>query len=360
MKTRNFLLELLSILFLLEILLQIHNPREFTNNHNELIIHTNRTLIFENPPLEGLDPIVKNKLNSIGCRGEEPPENFEDYLTIMAVGSSTTVCRTLDEGKDWIHQFAQKAKREINQPFWVNNAGLDGNSTFGHLHYLRNHLSKIKPDFVFYLVGISEIERLDLNHHDLAYQKNKTLSARDWLKKNSELAILLNGLYRSYHASKIQMEYSVLDLRNAEYLETNSILLNEKLKAQKPFLIQYEKRLRTLILETKAADIQPIVLTHPLLFGNVIDLESGINLRNVKVKGYDNGETYWQVLESYNECTRKVAKEENITLIDMAHAMPKEMKYFTDAMHFTNFGAEKFGEILWDSLKVKRSEFLSM
>ncbi len=56
------------------------------------------------------------------------------------------------------------------------------------------------------------------------------------------------------------------------------------------------------------------------------------------------------MLEKYNEGTRQVAKEKNIPLIDLAHDLPKSSKYFYDIVHFTNDGAEKTSEILYDSL----------
>ena len=41
-----------------------------------------------------------------------------------------------------------------------------------------------------------------------------------------------------------------------------------------------------------------------------------------------------QVLERYNDLTRRVAREASILLINLAHEMPK------DSVHYTNAGAE--------------------
>ena len=39
---------------------------------------------------------------------------------------------------------------------WLNNAGLDGHSTFGHEILLRSHIIKLKPDMIIFLTGIND------------------------------------------------------------------------------------------------------------------------------------------------------------------------------------------------------------
>ena len=58
------------------------------------------------------------------------------------------------------------------------------------------------------------------------------------------------------------------------------------------------------------------------------------------------------MLEKYNDGTRQIAKQKQIPLIDLAHLLPKSSEYFYDLVHFTNEGAEKTGQILYDSLRV--------
>ena len=40
---------------------------------------------------------------------------------------------------------------------WLNNAGLSGNSTFGHYILMQDYLVKLKPKVVIFLVGINDL-----------------------------------------------------------------------------------------------------------------------------------------------------------------------------------------------------------
>ena len=40
---------------------------------------------------------------------------------------------------------------------WVNNAGLTGHSTIGHITLLKEHVVKIHPKVIVFLIGINDI-----------------------------------------------------------------------------------------------------------------------------------------------------------------------------------------------------------
>ena len=75
------------------------------------------------------------------------PKTFEDYLTIIAVGGSTTECFLIADGQDWPAILGEKLKKSFNL-VWINNAGLDGHSTFGHNVLMKDYIVKIKPKVV--------------------------------------------------------------------------------------------------------------------------------------------------------------------------------------------------------------------
>lgn len=39
---------------------------------------------------------------------------------------------------------------------WINNAGLDGQSTFGHIFLMKDYIKKLKPKVVLFLVGSND------------------------------------------------------------------------------------------------------------------------------------------------------------------------------------------------------------
>src|SRR4051812_962072 len=46
--------------------------------------------------------------NRWGMRGDEPPRDWEDWNTLFAVGSSTTLCYHLDDAKTWPYLLQQR------------------------------------------------------------------------------------------------------------------------------------------------------------------------------------------------------------------------------------------------------------
>jgi hypothetical protein len=64
------------------------------------------------------------------------------------------------------------------QPLWINNAGLDGHSTFGHAVLIEDYISRLKPKLVSFLVGVNDVGRRDLGEFELQHVRN-------WIDANS-------------------------------------------------------------------------------------------------------------------------------------------------------------------------------
>jgi len=56
------------------------------------------------------------------------------------------------------------------------------------------------------------------------------------------------------------------------------------------------------------------------------------------------------VLRLYNDVLRKVGKENGLLVIDLAQKMPHNSLYYYDFMHYTNEGAQKVAEIIFEDL----------
>ena len=94
----------------------------------------------------------------------------------------------------------------------------------------------------------------------------------------------------------------------------------------------------------------PVLMTQPALFGPGIDPETGVDLSRVAV-GDHRGGLQWQILELYNDVTRQVARDKRVTLIDLAHDMPHDSRFYYDYYHFTNAGAAQVAQIVSEPLQ---------
>ncbi len=102
------------------------------------------------------------------------------------MGGSTTECFYLSDDKTWQFNLEQKLKLKFKN-IWINNAGLDGHSTFGHQILLDDYLIKIKPKIILFLVGVNDVGREDLKEHDKNNLIDTSVTWRDWLAGKSEL-----------------------------------------------------------------------------------------------------------------------------------------------------------------------------
>jgi lysophospholipase L1-like esterase len=88
-----------------------------------------------------------------------------------------------------------------------------------------------------------------------------------------------------------------------------------------------------------------------VIYGEGVDPSRGLNLETMLIERNCNGKMKWAILQSYNDVTRRVAKEENLPLVDLAVLLPKDSRYFYDTMHYNNEGSIVVAEIIYNYLK---------
>ena len=348
-----FLYVVIFTLIALEIVLHIYNPIPFRLKGDKIVLPIHQQYSFTNE-YPDYDSLIIHKKNSLGYRGEEMPSD-SSYTKVIVVGGSTTECFFVTENKAWPQVFQQETRR-ANPKFWVNNAGLNGHSTFGHLILLKDIIVKQKPDYVYFLVGVNDMDRSDLNDFDGRYLKGTSVNMEknSWFKNafltlsnNSEVFNLIYNVSKAIKArnQKIFVDQKVI-LKKSDTLALSPTASKNVLDAQKKLVPAYQQRIQSLIDVCLQHKIKPVFLTQPLLYGEGIDPKTGIDLATHRVSEQMNGELYWKKLELYNEATRKTCLANKVDLIDLAYLLPKNSAYFFDEMHFSNEGSIQVGKII--------------
>lgn len=349
------------------------------------------SFIVKNPQISSLkaDSFIKITRNSLGLRGEEF-DSKKHKVKILTVGGSTTECIILSDGTTWPDLLQKKF---IDSNIWVGNGGVNGQSTFGHIPYLRDHYLKLKPDIVIFLIGANELNKYYLNDQgrpaydfgrEEPYQYNKffpdpsigatTLGQVFWHKlyeyKNYS-KILLNIV--ELRSRKLTEKYNLghvhnLDLLNNKHIQQAEVLsqnyefevdlkklknvnvnpdrLENELKKQMDHRSMVRANIETLIKISLENNIIPIFVTQPALFGPQIDPRTKVNLGTMILQAGNalvgpgfSGNEMWSMQEVYNDITRDLASKRNIPLIDLASLMPKDSLYYYDYVHFSKPGA---------------------
>ena len=308
----------------------------------------------------GLDEIVTVSFNSLGFRGPEPPDDWDSALTILCVGGSTTECTYLSDKKTWPGRLSHKLSQDF-ESLWLNNAGIDGHSTFGHLQLVDQYISTIRPKVVLLYVGINDIGRTDLNRFDEQSLRTKMRKGESvarqlhrQLIRRSDLLALADNLRRQRLAKSLGLTHRVdfghASLEKVKHLELSDERRRELIRNHDArCLTGYRRRLEKLVVQCQGLKIRVVLITQPTLFGVGVDDRLEVDLETVKI-GEVDGWTQWRLLQQYNQITAEVGDELDVPVLEMADQVPKSSRYYYDLLHYTNDGAELLATLVHTEL----------
>jgi hypothetical protein len=333
-------------LVLMEVALRIYNPFHFRLKGDKILLPINERETIINRINPKLDPVIVNSRNSLGFRGPEPPKGWSRELTVITIGGSTTECHFLSDNRTWPYLLGKKLADSV-PGCWLNNAGLDGQSTFGHIVMLNDYVKKLHPSVVVFLTGINDMETSSPSFHDKLYQRGAYPDFPHFLFNNSEVLNLGLNLVRGWRARRFNNTTNgMMVLDSMRRLVLPDSVMRDRLERQAPYLSGYRDRLNALADSCLAWHIVPVFVTQPDQFGFGRDPVTGADLAAFPVDSTVNGLLLWEMLERYNDVVRGICAERGLPMVDLARLMPKNSLYFYDMSHFTNAGAEEVAGLL--------------
>ena len=339
-------------LLILEFVVRTYPPVDLRVKGDKIELPVNTERIIENDGHSWkLDSRIVFRKNSLGFRGEDPPEDFDEHLTLVTVGASTTESRFLSEGTTWADRLGQGLETNFAR-IWINNAGLDGHSTFGHTVLMREYLVDLRPDVVLFLIGGTDPGSDAPNVADLRMSQTGldwssfTAFVKSTARYSDAVALALHFL-RYKKAVDLGFVYrGQIDLADLAHLSTPAAeRVRRKAMHRESRLAEYRGRLQEIIEISRGHGIEPVFVTTPGLFGPAIDDVTGIDLGTIDRSGID-GNLAWEILELYNDVTRSVGEENGILVVDLARELPKSSLFYYDLIHHTKEGAAEIGSIL--------------
>lgn len=349
---KNLLVLTIGLFFavlLLEGGLRLFEPIGQRVRGDKIVLPANRQYVFDDVVLRGVSERVVHTKNDLGFRGPNPPEaGLASHLSIAAVGGSTTECFYLPDGADWSAQLADRLHPSVDS-LWINNAGLDGHSTYGHTILVRDHLSKLKLDLILFLVGGNEIGRRGGSPMEAEQVRGEMQfsSPKSFVKSAAAYSRVVSlglNLYRAARAWVQGLPHQNIDPNDVPQVSRSDASASDERadrlvrRHRAKYLPAYRKRLRRLIRVTWKSGAEPVLITQPKLYGPERDPRTGVDLATLKVNEH-SGRTMWRLVEQYNDVTRAVGTEKDILVIDLARLLPKNSTFFYDYTHFTEAGA---------------------
>jgi lysophospholipase L1-like esterase len=354
---RDVVLILLAAAVLTELCLRVYNPIYVPLRADRIELPVNRVFTGRVLNNKKVDPVQVTTYNGIGLRGPEYPAQPERFIKIFTVGGSATACVALSDGRTWPDVLLRRLSQGRSD-VWLNNAGLDGHSTFGHLVLLDSHLRKYRPDYIVYLVGVNDAGRSDLSQFDAGLTGGGA-SWRNRIVAASELLATAQVLYRSLRAFDLGLNHDYAhDLTTMPRLPapTAEQRSAELARHRSEFLGAYRQRLEALLAKTREIGAVPVFVTQPGLIGSGVDPATGVEIgtlqylgpltAGLQTRGPLTAGLQWEVLELYHDVLRQLAAERGVLLVDAARQMPKDSALYYDWYHYSIEGAQRMGEIV--------------
>jgi lysophospholipase L1-like esterase len=354
---RNCGLVLLSLLFavlFMEAVLRLFSPVDLRLMGWNILLPVYKRYVIESPKAEKLEPRIVHNKNNLGFRGPSPPRDFDKQLSMIAVGGSTTECFVLADGRDWPAVLGQKLGTNFRN-IWLNNAGMNGHTTFGHTKLLEQHILKLKPKILLFLIGINDATfaenspkfdtRLDPGS-EKDWDMKITTFLHDSLATKSHLVAFLSQAVRQIGAVQEGLVSGEVDF--AKIYKTPRPLTGSQKRATADRFSEenyggFEIRVRRLIALARNHGVVPVFITQPLLSGDGTDPTAGFPLSSLQ------GENFYKT-ELLNRELLRIGRETNVFVIDLAATLPKDSKFYYDPVHYTNLGAERVADILYSDL----------
>ncbi len=320
----------------------IFNPRFGLRPHQLTLLEVD---------LPGVTPGGELSTNVWGFRGEDPPEQWQESLTIVTVGGSTTANYYLDDKLTWSH-VVQRRLREIYPETWVGNAGIPRHSTDTHLLFLREVLSQIKPDIALFLVGVNDMGPFLRGGSASNQERLPDSGIRQTLFSRSLILQLMYKLKIVYIDGAPVITQAVdPTFKEVPLIEEEAVLpldLHDLLDEPD----YYRRRILLLIQECRLLGITPVFMTQPILYEDNLHWR-GIQEGTQWLGGSEtpmSAATFALMLNTLNSDLIEVCTTENVAVFDLVPEIPHSSLYFYDVMHMTEAGAELVG--------VKASEFI--
>ena len=276
------------------------------------------------------------KRNYFGFRGEET--KLEKIKAVM-IGGSTADERYKPEEYTIVGYLNKKlSKNNINLK--IVNAGIEGQSTLGHIYNFEvwfPKLNKFKPDYFIFYVGINDHilnNTLEKSKDGHVLNPSKFERFKDNFKSRSIFYDLLRKIKHKYYNKGKQVTYDfnkrikekkIEDFKFLNFEEAKKNFDIEKLKKENFSLIKnYLSNIDTLVNYSKLMNAKPIFINQLTENGNY------------------NKKLFILNYSLISHCEKK-----GYSCIDLAKKLKGKQEYWWDGIHTTPKGSEKISELIF-------------
>lgn len=315
---------------------------------NRLNLVKGRTVVYHVDELyeaESSAPVryTRDKYGLRGAYGDDPSR-----IDLLTVGGSTTDQRYIPDGLTW-QDVLQEQFLSVGRPIVVVNAGVDGQSTIGHIRnfdWWFPYVPNLRPRYVLFGVGLNDFY---LGGEDSDWDVLVQDTFIEAIKEKSALWHLVRTMRGVVKATRVRAGHRRVDFVTLQW--TSQPLQNSYEFMSSP-LDAFAHRLRLLASRTRSLGAKPIFVTQPSRqYKLATDGVRGQTEVSTYAGRQINGVDYYHLRRAFDTVTATLCREEHLVCVDLAAEPGWEDADFYDFEHLTPRGANKFGLHLFEKLR---------
>lgn len=331
---------------------EVHALHQFTKPRNVHLVHKN--------PLSDTPPEIRYTRDDNGFRGLD---TSVDKIDLITVGGSTTDQRWIDDSETFQAVLKSQFKKD-GKDIHVANAGIDGQSTFGHIHNFSSWLKNIdglKTRYILYYVGINDIMKTNPDGtFDTIAADNSRLKLQLVIREKS-------ALYQLYLISRrilVPDKYDhSLDRRNIATdgpFTTKGNIRDYNLPEFTASLKALDERITELASLTRALGAKPIFVTQrsarwKSANGEIVgisDYKPDFHEEAFRKFGSVNGVDIYNIERRIADTVLTACGNAGAICLDLMSEIQFDIgQDFYDPIHTTPAGSRVIGEYLHERLK---------
>ncbi len=266
------------------------------------------------------------QMNSLGFRG---PEIDWSRTRIVCFGASEMFGMFEDPGDELPRMIERDLNSRPPARYQVVNAALPGESTATAIRRVPEIAATVRPAFAVIYPSLAPYITLSAIGHEGAQGAPDAPRFEwrlpEWISDVVKARLPMRAMiwYRQYQIRKGSAGHRLMDRlpeKNVQRFEADSLALIESLQSRR---------------------IEPVLVTHATVFGDKVPVDDRYLMLTWRAFYPDLKEAGFLDMERrMNDVLRRLAARHGIPLIDLAAVMPPSRRYFADAVHFTDAGAE--------------------
>ncbi len=268
-------------------------------------------------------------------------------LSMVFLGGSTTECMFVDEENRFPYVVGTILERETGKKINAYNAGMSGINSLHCLDILLNKVIPLKPRVVVFMENINDLSTL--LYEGTYWNQNTTRSPVETLKKTKLVGKLLKEICIP------NLNYAYKNLRSmleSAHEDEFAPARGKKLQVDKArFTREFAMNLQSIVDICQVREIVPVLMTQA---NRVTDHPDPVVAAYVNRFGHDTGLSYRdfkEVYDAFNEIIRRVGRQNQVMVIDLATAVPPDKAYLYDMVHFNDAGCHYAAGIIAARLK---------